>query len=44
MKTTVYKYSSKSLGQEYYDANLPVVQQQLIAAGIRLSNLLTKLY
>jgi hypothetical protein len=28
------------LGQEYYDANLPVVRQRLVLAGLRLAMVL----
>ena len=32
------------IGDEYYNANLPIVQQRLIAAGVRLANLLNNLF
>jgi len=45
--STVYNYTSKSniaqIGQEYYDTNLPIIEQRLIAAGVRLAQLLTTL-
>jgi len=44
VENTVYNYTMKKglpyLGEVYYKANLPVVQQRLIAAGVRLGKLL----
>jgi len=42
--STVYNFTSTNgvgqLGADYYNRNLPIVMQRLIAAGIRLGNLL----
>ena len=32
------------LGDDYYNLNLPVVQQRLMAGGVRLAELLNTLY
>jgi len=45
--TTVYDFSSNeavpSLGDVYYNRNLPIVKQRLIAAGVRLGQLLNNI-
>jgi len=41
--STVYDYPSTNLGTTYYDRNLPIVKQRLIAAGVRLGQLLNNI-
>lgn len=32
------------LGEDYYNANLPIIQQRLVAAGVRLGTLLNNIF
>jgi len=41
--STVYNYDSTDLGDTYYNTNLPIVKQRLIAAGVRLGQLLNNI-
>lgn len=41
VRTEVYKFTGKDLGEEYYEKSLPIVKDRLLAAGIRLAQLLT---
>lgn len=47
VRTTCYNYTIENgvptLGDEYYDTNLPIVQQRLIAGGVRLGYLLNSI-
>jgi hypothetical protein len=38
--TNMHALWGTKLGQEYYDANLPVVRQRLVLAGLRLAMVL----
>jgi len=40
VQNTCYQYSSTALSDNYYNRNLPIVQQRLIAAGVRLGTVL----
>jgi len=40
----VYDFTGSTLGQTYYNEAIPVVQQRLIAAGVRLGQLLNNIY
>jgi len=45
VRTTCYNYTTNSdgvgqLGEDYYQRNLPIIQQRLIAGGVRLGQLL----
>jgi len=37
--TSVVYVGIPTLGETYYDSNLPIIQQRLVAAGVRLGNL-----
>mmetsp|Transcript_8968 Transcript_8968/g.12343 ORF Transcript_8968/g.12343 Transcript_8968/m.12343 type:complete len:279 (-) Transcript_8968:48-884(-) len=47
VKDNCYNYTMNGdvgiIDQEYYDTNLPVIQQRLIAGGVRLANILNTL-
>jgi hypothetical protein len=40
VKTDVYDFTGHSLGDEYYNQHLPIVKDRLLAAGVRLAQLL----
>lgn len=40
VRNDVYHYTSTNLGDAYYNANLPIVKERLLAAGIRLAQTL----
>eukprot|EP01117_Protostelium_nocturnum_P007898 TRINITY_DN281_c0_g1_i1.p1 TRINITY_DN281_c0_g1~~TRINITY_DN281_c0_g1_i1.p1 ORF type:complete len:298 (+),score=55.17 TRINITY_DN281_c0_g1_i1:76-894(+) len=40
----VYKFTGKTLGQAYYQANLPIIQWRLIAGGLRLAKTLNTIF
>lgn len=52
VRTDVYNYNPSSveapevvdLGQSYYDHNLPIIKQRLIAAGVRLGALINNIF
>jgi len=52
VRTTVYNFTDSSristqaiqLGEDYYQVNLPIVQQRVIAAGVRLAQLLNTIF
>jgi len=40
----VYDFESPALGKEYYEKNLPIVQQRLVAAAVRLAALFNDIF
>ena len=49
VRTACYNYTTDSdgkihLGDDYYNDNLPIIKQRLVAAGVRLGNLLNTLF
>jgi hypothetical protein len=40
VRSTVYNYHGDVLEEPYYETNLPIVQDRLLAAGIRLAQTL----
>jgi len=46
--TTVYNYTMQNglpyIGQDYYDANLPIIKSRLIGGGVRLATFLNNIF